>query len=215
MLRFLNSISLVAALATAGLSTALRAEDTPNETVAAAGATDAASIATIAADAAAAVGDTEAGEQEISEPVYVQFRDLFDHKGKPSPRAVALAGRTIEMIGFVADPPSDDSPFMVFVGSPSEFCPYCSSIDEEDHLPYVLVYTDAPLDRVSATTRIRVTGRLQASHDYEPAYGLHNDVRLWEATVVYDQGVRRGTRPRPADTAPKQTTVRTSDNEVD
>lgn len=72
--------------------------------------------------AAAAVG---AGSRT---PTYVQFRELFNSKGKPSLRAVSLAGQRIEMIGFMTPAPAEHSPFIVLVGAPTHRCPYCSEI---------------------------------------------------------------------------------------
>ena len=144
--------------------------------------TPSASLATTAkAEAAATAAVNE-------RPVFVQFRDLFARGGKPSEAAVALSGRRVVMTGFSTPPPTMESPFLVFVGAPTNFCPYCSSIHEEDHLPYVLIYPEneeVPIFGLSA--RILVTGTLQASHDYDPFYGIHNDVRILDATIARDE----------------------------
>ncbi len=147
--------------------------------------------------AALAPGDSKASASQAEktgsaapnqQPVFVQFRDLFARGGKPSDTAVALSGRQVVMTGFTTPPPTHESPFLVFVGAPTSFCPYCSSIHEEDHLPYVLIYPedeDVPIFGLNA--RILVTGTLQASHDYDPFYGIHNDVRILDAMVTRDE----------------------------
>lgn len=138
--------------------------------------------------ATAAKVETANTAAENERPIFVQFRDLFGRGGKPSEAAVALSGRRVVMTGFSTPPPTMESPFLVFVGAPTNFCPYCSSIHEEDHLPYVLIYPEneeVPIFGLSA--RILVTGTLQASHDYDPFYGLHNDVRILNATVTRDE----------------------------
>ena len=118
----------------------------------------------------------------------VQFRDLFFRGGKPSPQAASISGTTIEMVGFVAEAPSHDSPFLVLVGAPTDHCPYCNSVDDLDHLPYVLVYPDHPFDHheFGSRTRIRVVGQLSASHDFEDYFGIHNDLRILSASVMRD-----------------------------
>lgn len=118
----------------------------------------------------------------------VQFRDLFFRGGKPSPKAVNISGTSVEMIGFIAEAPTEDSPFLVLVGTPTNFCPYCNGIDDKEHLPYVLVYPshDFSHDEFAGRTRVRVAGQLYASHDYENVYGIHNDVRINAAVVSRD-----------------------------
>lgn len=119
----------------------------------------------------------------------VQFRDLFFQGGKPSPRATWMSGATVELTGFLTPPPDEESPFLVLVGVPTTICPYCTSVDEQDHLPYVLVYPDTPFDRsnVTSRTRIRVRGTLNISHEFEGFYGIHNDVRILAAQVERDE----------------------------
>lgn len=131
------------------------------------------------------------------EPVAVQFRTLFFGNGKPSVVAASLRGRTVEMIGFAADAPDEDSPFMVFVGAPTEHCPYCSSIDDQEHLPYILVYPqDEVVPEFHGRTRLRVVGRIDVGHENEGEYGIHNDVRLIDATVEVDELLRNRVLPR-------------------
>ncbi|MGF1447138.1 MAG: hypothetical protein ACFBRM_13195 [Pikeienuella sp.] len=122
-----------------------------------------------------------------TEPVWVQFRELFSGIGKPTDRAVELSGNVIEIEGFLAPPPSYNSPFLVFVGAPTVKCPYCSSINDEEHLPYILVYPNEG-DSFPRTQRhrLKVVGRIMASHDHEPIYGLHNDIRILDAQVTLD-----------------------------
>ena len=118
----------------------------------------------------------------------VQFRDLFFRGGKPSSLAVKMTGNSIEMTGFIAEAPTMESPFLVLVGTPTNFCPYCNGIDDKEHLPYVLVYPSHEFshDEFKGRTRVRVAGQLYASHDYENVYGIHNDVRIDAAVVSRD-----------------------------
>ena len=119
----------------------------------------------------------------------VMFRDLFSGRGKASFKASALHGKRIEMIGFMAPPPDyDDSPFLVLVGVPTTFCPYCSTVNDQEHLPFVLVYPDHELDQrtIGLRRRLKVTGILDAGSSDDDFFGIHNDLRLFDAEVVFD-----------------------------
>ena len=128
------------------------------------------------------------------DPVSVQFRDLF-RSGKPSPRAMELNGQKVLIQGFFADRPADDSPFYVLVGAPTQYCPYCSTVNEQDHLPFVLVYPHAEVPGHGGRTRVAVEGVLDAGLNYESTFGLHNDLRLLEAQVRIDARARRAQPP--------------------
>lgn len=162
----------------------------------------------LASAPAAAVGPApepaSAAEAEAA-PVYVQFRDLFTRDGKPSARAIALDGQRVRMTGFLAIPPSKDSPFLVFVGAPTVHCPYCTTVREESHDPYALIYPADPETAPRARKRrIEVVATLDAQAEHEHFYGLHNDVRLLAAEVRYDEPYRHpfrssGPKPLPED----------------
>lgn len=138
----------------------------------------------------------------------MHFRDLFERGGKPSTTAKFFSGEKILITGYLAPPPTEESPFLVLVGAPTSFCPYCTSVDERDHLPYVLIYPDPPFDArsVGQRTRIVVSGELDAGVQNEKFYGLHNDLRVVSARVELDERnqnpVRKRLNPRKAATAP-------------
>ncbi len=138
---------------------------------------------------------TPAAPAEAEErPTWVQFRDLFDRKGKPTDLAVDLSGQLIEIVGFQTPSPTRASPFMVMVGRPTAVCPYCTAINDEEHLPYVLVYPHFEGQIPRFRGRLRIIGRIQASHAHEAFYGLHNDVRVLDARILVDQPGRDGAR---------------------
>lgn len=138
----------------------------------------------------------------------MQFRDLFERGGKPSTTAKFFAGEKIQLTGYLAPPPTEESPFLVLVGAPTSYCPYCTSVDERDHLPYVLIYPDPPFDgrSVGQRTRIVVSGELDTGVQNEMFYGLHNDLRVVSARVEFDERnqnpVRRRLNPRKATVTP-------------
>jgi len=119
-------------------------------------------------------------------PERLQFRDLFDRDFTPSVRAQALAGREVTLIGFVAPSPIDDAPFLVMVGAPAQFCPYCAVPEDQDKLPYLLVYPVEGLERYGARLRIRVQGALEIGLAHDEALGLPNMMRIRGARVVRD-----------------------------
>jgi hypothetical protein len=123
----------------------------------------------------------------------VEFRDLFAPNGKPNLRAAALRGRQVAMQGFLTPPPAEDSPFRVLVGAPTEHCPYCTSVNETEHLPYILVY---PAEGASVPEggRLIVIGTLDPGLPREPAYGLHYDLRLTDAVLLPASVLARGQR---------------------
>lgn len=125
-------------------------------------------------------------EVAAAAPVQVEFRALFDQRGKPSERAYALNGKLVEVVGFMADRPSTDTPFFVFVGAPSHACPYCTGLDEREHVPYAFVYTEGDVQPTGLRARIRVTGFLQAEAQYENMFGIHNDLRILKAQLRRD-----------------------------
>lgn len=152
---------------------------------------------TVLALTLAAAGTAAAVESagDAGKAVYVQFRELFDRRGKPTERARALDGRVIEMIGFSTAPPTRESPFLVFVGAPTAHCPYCTAVSEMDHLPYVLIYAEHDLETYGRRDRLRVRGRLKVAHEHEEMYGLHVDLRLLGSTVRRDVRATNPARP--------------------
>lgn len=128
---------------------------------------------------------------------FVQFRDLF-RGGKPSPNAQDLDGSHVGLVGFFAPPPTDDSPFLVMVGNPTSVCPYCTTVSEEEHLPFVLVYPQVPFDwsYYGQRRRYRVVGKLSAGGQNENFYQIHNDLRIVDAVVVPDQRTSNPTLER-------------------
>lgn len=147
----------------------------------------------------------KSAEAAADEVYHLQFRDLFIAGGKPSRTATALSGKTIELVGFLAPPPEETSPFYVLVGAPTTFCPYCTTANEQDHLPFVLIYADQVPEGMGLRTRLRVSGRLDAGHTYEGVYGIHNDLRLLDAKIERDaRSTRRQARAETRPAAPNQ-----------
>lgn len=170
-------------------------------------------IASIAASLRSRRAKGEPTEQELmaaqpaprsdAPPTPLQFRDLF-HAGKPSPRAHDLSreGAAVILSGFFAEQPPGGSPFNVMVGAPTEKCPYCSTSDDDEKLPFILIYAadgGAPgqeAQRYSTRMRLRVVGRVEAGLAYDEFYGFPNELRVVDAEIMEDpHAVRLGQRP--------------------
>ena len=138
-------------------------------------------------------GALHASERPKPTPETLQFRNLFDKNGKPSIGAYMRNGKQVTLVGFMAPPPDMDANFLVFVPEPTVHCPYCTTVNEDQHAAFILVYGDENLDlrKIGLRTRIKVTGKLEARHGYEQTFGFHNDLRLLEATVQRDHQNRR------------------------
>lgn len=149
------------------------------------------------ADLDSGSADLKTATAPETQVIPVQMRDLFVPGGKPSAKAVFLSGRQIAIAGFAAEPPDEDSPFLVLVGAPTAFCPYCATIDEQDHLPYILVYPEdvEVVGDIDKNARIRVIGELETSHGFDQDYGVHNDIRLTSALVARDTQAVNPARP--------------------
>lgn len=126
------------------------------------------------------------------------FRDLFGRDMAPSPRAQAIAGSetSISLLGFAAPSPIENAPYLVLVGAPAQFCPYCSVPEDQDQMPYLLVYPEGEVERFGQRVRLKVVGKLEVGLAYDEALGLPNAMRIRGARVVRDQKAGNPSRQR-------------------
>lgn len=117
----------------------------------------------------------------------LQFRDLFNRKMMPSDQAEALAGKRISLIGFVAPKAIPEAPYVVLAGAPVQFCPYCEIPEDQDQLPFLVVFADEELGGIGRRARVRVEGRLEVGAAFDEWANLTNHMRLRDARVVRDQ----------------------------
>lgn len=102
---------------------------------------------------------------------------------EPSDAALALNGRTIEMVGFMAPPLKADSPFFVLTDVPMETCPFCDEIALwPDNI--VFVTSDQAIPSIPFNRQIRVEGVFEVGEAVDPATGFVSLVRLSHARVV-------------------------------
>lgn len=125
-------------------------------------------------------------------PVRLDFRDIVVADGKPKEAAAAFDGREVELVGFMTPAPDEEAaPFLVLVGARLSKCPYCEPEASEEKLPYVLVYPSDEDDLVFSPLRVRVVGKLEIGLEYDPVFGLPNEVRLVEAVIERDKIAQR------------------------
>lgn len=108
---------------------------------------------------------------------FVTFSTLFKTGSTPSPKAEALAGREVELLGFMAPSLKIDAPFFVLVKSPMDTCPFCSpDATWPDQL--AVVYLTAPIEPVGPYQKLLVRGTLELGAQTDPDTGLTSHLRL-------------------------------------
>lgn len=111
----------------------------------------------------------------------IGFDDLYGSVGVLgltfSDRVKALAGKPVEMSGFMAPPLKAEAAFFVLTEIPMSICPFCSSdSDWPDNI--VVVYLDEAQTFVQPGTRIIVSGTLEVGSWTDPETGFVSRLRL-------------------------------------
>jgi hypothetical protein len=111
------------------------------------------------------------------------FYQLYSTGTELSETALALNGKAIEMVGFMAPPLKAEADFFVLTDVPMEFCPFCDEIALwPDNIIYVT--SDRPIPTIPFNREIRVEGILDLGAEVDPATGFVSLVRLEQARVV-------------------------------
>src|SRR5215212_6329257 len=116
-------------------------------------------------------------------PTRLFFYQIYSEGTKLSDLAMQLAGKDVEIVGFMAPPLKAESPFFVVTNKPMETCPFC---DEIALWPDNIIYatSDRPLQTVPFDRQIRVAGTLDLGPQTDPATGFVSLVRLRHAVVT-------------------------------
>lgn len=129
-----------------------------------------------------------AGAAGVTRPAAAQdedrqilIRDLYAEQMEFSERALALAGGTVEVPGFMAPPLKPDIDFFVLTRLPLSVCPFC---DAEADWPRDIVVVK--LVRrwqawVNFNVPIMVTGTLELGTEVDEATGFVSRVRITQA----------------------------------
>jgi hypothetical protein len=108
----------------------------------------------------------------------VTFADLWSEGADFSARAKELAGKTVEMRGYMAPPLKPEVEFYVLTSTPMATCPFC---DSEAIWPQdiVLVMLARPLRPQSYSRVLTVSGLLDIGTQTDEKTGFVSRVRLW------------------------------------
>jgi hypothetical protein len=108
----------------------------------------------------------------------VTFADLWSESAEFSQRAKELAGKTVEMRGYMAPPLKPEVEFYVLTSTPMATCPFC---DSEATWPQdiALVMLARPLKAQAYNRAISVTGILDIGTQTDEKTGFVSRVRLW------------------------------------
>ena len=108
----------------------------------------------------------------------VGFADLWSEGAEFSQRAKALAGKTVEMRGYMAPPLKPEVEFYVLTSTPMATCPFC---DTEAKWPQdiVLVMLARPQSAQAYSRPITVSGLLDIGTQTDEKTGFVSRVRLW------------------------------------
>ncbi len=97
-----------------------------------------------------------------------------------SDRVKALAGKPVQMRGYMAPPLRAESRFFVLTREPLTLCPFCQS-DAEWPIDIVVIYLRRAVPLSDGGTRLMVQGRLEAGSWTDPESGFVSLLRLVDA----------------------------------
>ena len=117
------------------------------------------------------------GAREALAANHVTFADLWSESAEFSERAKELAGKTVEMRGYMAPPLKPEVEFYVLTSTPMATCPFC---DSEATWPkdIVLVMLARPRSTQSYSRPISVSGILDIGTQTDEKTGFVSRVRL-------------------------------------
>ena len=123
------------------------------------------------------------GPALAADPTRLFFYQIYSEGTKLSDLATKLAGKGVEVIGFMAPPLKAESPCFVLTNKPMETCPFCDEIAFwPDNIIYVT--SDRPLQTLPFDRQIRVAGMLDLGPQTDQATGFVSLVRLKHAAVT-------------------------------
>lgn len=110
----------------------------------------------------------------------VRSDDLYEREAVLAEPLKALAGKPVEMIGYMAPPLKAEANFFVLTRTPMAVCPFCETeMQWPDDI--VLVLTGDTIDAVPYNRRIRVRGTLDLGFEKDPDTGFVSLVRIENA----------------------------------
>lgn len=107
----------------------------------------------------------------------ISIAELWAERGEFSARAKELAGKAVEMRGYMAPPLKPEVDFFVLTNLPMAVCPFCDNAAAwpED---IVVVFLDRPVRAIPYDRLIGVSGTLHIGTETDAATGFVSRVRL-------------------------------------
>jgi len=107
----------------------------------------------------------------------VTFADIAIANDQFTEKARRLAGKTVEMRGYMAPPLKPEIEFFVLTSLPTAICPFCDAAASwPDDI--VLIFMGRPIRALAYDRLIKVTGKLEIGTDTDEVTGFVSRVRL-------------------------------------
>jgi hypothetical protein len=111
----------------------------------------------------------------------VTFPDIAIASDQFTDKAKRLAGKVVEMRGYMAPPLKPEIDFFVLTSLPTAICPFCDAAASwPDDI--VLIFMGRPVRALAYDRLIRVTGTLEIGTDTDEGTGFVSRVRLRDST---------------------------------
>jgi hypothetical protein len=111
----------------------------------------------------------------------VTFADITIANDQFTEKAKRLAGKAVEMRGYMAPPLKPEIDFFVLTSLPTAICPFCDAAASwPDDI--VLIFMGRPVRALAYDRLIRVAGTLEIGTDTDEGTGFVSRVRLRDST---------------------------------
>jgi hypothetical protein len=116
----------------------------------------------------------------------LSFAEMYASRGvlglELAPKTKALAGREVQILGYLAPPLKPDVPFFVLTRAPVALCPFCNS-DADWPADIVVVYPRTGMRWTQDGMPVAVSGTLELGSKVDPQTGFVSQVRVVNADV--------------------------------
>jgi len=113
----------------------------------------------------------------------VTFADIAIANDQFTDKAKRLAGKTVEMRGYMAPPLKPEIEFFVLTSLPTAICPFCDAAASwPDDI--VLIFMGRPIRALAYDRLIKVTGKLEIGTDTDEVTGFVSRVRLRDSNYA-------------------------------
>jgi hypothetical protein len=111
----------------------------------------------------------------------VTFADIAIADDKFTDKAKRLAGKVVDMRGYMAPPLKPEIDFFVLTSLPTAICPFCDAAASwPDDI--VLIFLGRPIRAISYDRLLKVTGTLQIGTETDEGTGFVSRVRLRDSS---------------------------------